>query len=313
MVGSLTAAEPPAAVKEVHERMKKFDGQLESAKDAVANLKQKGEALVERISVKSEELEELRKNEARLSDEVKRRAALYQSGEQAKQLEALKDVDKLPSADEAALLLGHAAKESSHEAVRRQALKTACAMGEKGLPAITIAYESLNSKDRSFLALELNKQNTADDKVILFGLMAKEADEALLKTLLGLDLAPLQRLAFLGLAAEAQRDKDEEGFAAKVLELGDQTDGDGGLLILYAVAKRARGPQAAKAVELASKRKAAAWPVVAAAFKVEDKVTRAAVVRAAKQIGGEVGKFVVQTALEDPNEELRVVAEMAVN
>lgn len=83
-------------------------------------------------------------------------------------------------------------------------------------------------------------------------------------------------------------------------------------MILYAIAKTSSPKNAIAAVKQAVKRKAEAWPVIAAAYKKEDRDCRMAVVRAAKELGGEGGDFLVKTALADPNADLRAAAEDAV-
>ncbi|QDU30454.1 BlaR1 peptidase M56 [Anatilimnocola aggregata] len=303
------AAEPPAALVAVKDRMQTMDGQLAKVKEAVEALKERGSEIKTSIDSKVSDLKKLAENKDQLSEELKAKAQVFMTGDEQAQLGIVKEIDKLASQDEQVLALGRMAKDSPHETVRRAALLAALAKGEAGYPAVALAFEALNSKDRGFLAQELNKQ-TSTDKLLMFVAMMKNADDELTQTLLGLELPTSQRLIFLGALADSR--KDDEKFAAQVMELADKTTGDGGLLILYAAAKVGSGKVVAEAVKLAVKRKQDAWPVLAAAYKKEDKESRAAVVRAAKELGGEGGDFLVKTALEESNEELRTAAEEAV-
>lgn len=306
--GRVVNAAPPASLEGVKERMKELDGRLEEVKTAVAKLKERGEQIKQNVEAKARELKDLADNAASFSEELKRRVTLLETQDEAKQLEALKDIDKLDSKDETVLALGHVAKSSTHEPVRRKALTLTASLGEAGFPAVAIAYESLSQGDRAHLAVALNKSIKSDDKLVLFALMFKTADEELAKTLFNLEMEPNQKLTFLGAVAEAQ---DSENTIDRILETGDKTPGDAGLVMLYAVAKSGSGKQVAAAVEAALKRKEAGFPVLAAAFKKEGKEPRTAVVKAAKKLGGEAGEFIVKTALADKNDELRAAAEAA--
>lgn len=303
------AADPPASLLAVKDRMSELDGKLANVKEALAELKTRGAELKATLETKVAELTKLAEDPNQLSAELREKAKTFMGGDEKTQLAVVKDIANLTSQDEQVLALGRVVKDSPHEAVRRLALQAILAKKDAGYPAIAISFESLNSEDRAFLALELNKV-TNNDKLILFLAMAKNADEALLPTLLSLDLPITQRLMLIGALAESR--KDDEKFAAQILELGDKTAGDDGLLLLYAIAKSASAKDAAGAVKLAVKRKVDAWPVIAAAYKKEDKDCRATVVRAAKELGGEGGDFLVKTALEDSNAELRAAAEEAV-
>lgn len=304
------AADPPASLVAVKDRMSELDGQLEKIKTELTELKTRGETVKANIESKVSDLKKLAEDPENLSADLKEKAKSFMGGDEKTQLEMVKSLDKLASEDEQVLALGRAIKDSPHESVRQQGLTMVVAKGEAGYPAIAICFESLAGKDRAFLAKELHKKSTSNDKILLFGLMAKNADEELLGTLLDLDLPANQRLMFLGSLADAN--KDNEKFAAKVLEIADKGAGDDGLVLLYAIAKTSSAKNAASAVQLALKRKQDAWPVIAAAYKKEDKDCRTAVVKAAKELGGEPGDFIVKHALEDGNAELKAAAEEAV-
>lgn len=301
------AADPPAVVQTVHEQMKNLDSQLESLKGDIEKLKERGQSLKSEIEGRVAALKELREDPSKLSDELKALAAKFHSDKESDQLSVIDSISKLGS-EEQLLTLGLISKETKHESVRRKALAAICEMGDLGIPAIALGYEGLNTKDRCFLAEELNKKPSYD-RLIVFAGMAKDADEDLLKTLLGLKMDTKSKLTFLAVIADAK--KDDETFAQTILDFGDKTEGDDGVLVLYAIAKSAEDKNVAKAVDLAVKRKEAGYPVIAIAFKKAGKESRFAVVKAAKQIGGEAGKFVIEKALADEDPELRAAAEKA--
>lgn len=305
----LASAAPPASLEGVKEKVQELDGRLEDVKGAVAKLKERGEQIKESVGAKARELKELAEKPDAFSDELKRRAALLQTQEEDKQLEALKGIDKLDSKDEIVLALGHVAKSANHESVRQKALGIAAGLGETGYPVMAIAFNSLSQKDRAYLALALNKASKSDDKLIMFALMSKSADEDLMKNLLDLEMEPTQKLTFIASIAEGG---GSDSLIDRILETGEKTPGETGLLMLYAVAKGGSGKQVTAAVVAAAKRKEAAFPVLVAAFKKEEKEPRVAVVKAAKQFGGDVGEFIVKTALADSDAELRAAAEAAV-
>lgn len=301
------AAEAPSSLQAVKERMEQLDRKLSDVKDAVGALKSRGEELKGTVGEKVKQVKALAENPATISEDLKKRVALFESGEEPKQLEALQGIEKLASRDEALLACGQAAKDSTHAAVRQRALAAAVSFGNDGYAAIAMAYEGLGVKDRVYLAKELGKRNSPDN-VLFFALMTKEADEELRKTLFDLELPPSQRILFLSAIAESQMN---DAFYDHLVSVGSRMEGEPGLLLLYAMAKSGPDKQAAAAVDAAAKRKEEAWPVIAAAYKNAHKATRGAVVRAAKQLGGEAGDFVVKSALADSDVDLRAAAEEA--
>jgi beta-lactamase regulating signal transducer with metallopeptidase domain len=303
------AADPPASLLAVKDRMAEFDSQLEQVKDGLNDLHLRAETIKPIAETKVGQLNQLAEDPDSLSAELREKAERFLAGNEKTQLELIKTIDKLANKDEQILALGRAIKESPHESVRQQGLSMVIAKGEEGYPAIAISFESLSTKDRAYLAKELHRKTTSNDKILLYSLMAKNANDELLGTLLDLDLPIKQRLLFLASIAEDKKDNDQ--FAAKVLEIADNEAGDDGLLLLYAVAKAASPKNAASAVKLALKRKQDAWPVIAAAYKKEDSDCRAAVVKAAKELGGESADFLIKHALEDQNAELKAAAEAA--
>jgi beta-lactamase regulating signal transducer with metallopeptidase domain len=301
------AADPPAVVQTVHEQMKNLDSQLESLKEDIKKLKDRGESLKTEIEGRAAALKELRESPDKLSDELKALAAKFHTGVENDQLSVVDSIGKL-GGEEQVLALGLMCKETKHESVRRKAIVAICEMGDLGIPAVAMAYEGLSTKEKCFLAEELNKKPSYD-RLIVFAGMAKDADEELLKALLALKMDTKSKLSFLAVIADAK--KDSESFAQSILDFGDKTEGDDGVMVLYAIAKSGEDKHVAKAVELAVKRKEAGYPVIAAAFKKGGKESRFAVVKASKQIGGDAGKFVVEKALAEEDPELRAAAEKA--
>ncbi|MCA9208088.1 MAG: HEAT repeat domain-containing protein, partial [Planctomycetales bacterium] len=296
----------PPAVQAVKEKMEALDARIESIQDSEGGLKEHAEKLKESVEAKVEQLKQLREMPDQFSDEAKRRAKLFMTNEEAKQLEAVDALLNHPFRDEAVLLAGYAAKQSEHEAVRRKAIGQFIEMGKDGYPALALCYEALNTKDRIFLVKQTAKLD-ADDRAVLIAHMLKDADDEMIDVLLSADLPQERRLLLVGAVAE----KKGQAFIGRIVEMGDKTEGDAGLLMLYAVAKSKSPEHVAKAVRVAAKRGEAALPVLAAAFKCEQPDCRAEVVRAAKKIGGEASQFIIQHALTDANDELRTAAEAA--
>lgn len=296
----------PPAVQTVKEKMEALDARIEEIQGSEGGLKEHAEKLKETVEAKVEQLKQLREMPDQFSDEAKRRAKLFMTNEEAKQLEAVDGLLNHQFRDEAVLLAGYAAKQSDHESVRRKAIGQFIEMGKDGYPALALCYEALNTKDRIFLVKQTAKLD-ADDRAVLIAHMLKDADDEMIDALLSADLPQERRLLLIGAVAE----KKGQEFIGRVVEMGDKTEGEAGLLILYAVAKSKSPEHVAKAVRVATKRGEAALPVLAAAFKCEQPDCRAEVVRAAKKIGGEASQFIVDHALSDANDELRAAAEAA--
>lgn len=305
----LVAQTAPAAgsIDAVKSRVEELTGKVESIKQSLEGLKERGARMHETVGEKTRELKALAEKPEQLSDELKKLAIQFHSGQEADEAAAVDGIEKLASRDEAALALGRAAKDSKHESVRHKALSAAIRLGEAGYPSIAIAYESLASADRVFLAKELAKTK-GDDKILFFALMAKNADEQLSKTLLDLELPPSQKLLQLASLAELRPTNE---LARRVVELGDKIDGEPGIIMLFAVAKSGEAEGAKAACEAAAKRKTAGLPILAVAFETKNKDVRSAIVRSAKSIGGEAAQVMIQTALADSDAELRIAAEEA--
>jgi HEAT repeat protein len=83
------------------------------------------------------------------------------------------------------------------------------------------------------------------------------------------------------------------------------------VLLLYAVARYGQTPQCISALKAAAGKKQEGTPVLAAALHSQEPAVRQELVRTAKAIGGEVADYVVQMALNDPDEALRAAAQKA--
>jgi beta-lactamase regulating signal transducer with metallopeptidase domain len=291
---------PPMSVVATKERMEQLDAKILSLGVIEESMKKHAEELKETVDAKSESLEKLRNAPEKHSEAAVQRSKLFLSGGEAEQLKAIADID------EAVLLCGHIADQSTHAAVRQAALKAACSFGKEGYPAIAIAYEGLSTADKIFL-VEQMRQFEPEDRVVLMALMAKDANKELLSKLIAEPLADDRRLVLLGKLVEAVGDDA----ITEILKTAESTAGEQGLLLLYSAAKAEKPEYVLQAVKSARKRGPIAYPVIAAAGKSNDPTVRAEVVRAAKTWGGEVGDFIIEKAQQEPDEALRKAAEQA--
>ena len=295
-------------VEAVKKQVAEFERSIESLKTLAVSLQSHGDKMKATVEAKIKEVNALRESPDQLSEEGQRRKQMFMSGQEAEQLEALKDVGKHQPRNEALLFCGFAAKQSPFAEVRKAALKAAASMGKEGFPAIAIAYESLNSADRVFL-IEQTREMDAADRAAIFALMAKEADKELLQRLVVEPFADDRRLVLIGAIAKEGND----AIIDKVIDQASTTEGEQSLLILYAVAKSKNPKHVLAAIKAASKHGDAAFPVLAAAGKCEDKPVRAELVRVAKALGGEVGEFMIQQALQETDPGLKQAAEEAMS
>ena len=303
----LVAFEPSgvnATVEQVKKQVESLEGQLkqleEDSKSLVSEVKSLGQTIDQKIG----ELKKLGEDLAQLTADARRRVELFQTGDKEKQLEALKDVASL--GDEAVLLCGLAAKKSSHESVRTKALETIASMGSQGYPAMALCFENLTEKERVYFVEQLAKREN-EDHLLAFAAIGQKADGELLKALLKIGAKSNKPAIFL---ASIAKEANEE-FLNELLGYADSLNEDDSLLLLYAAAKRGGAEGKVKAVKLAAARQDRGYPVIAAAFQSKNAEARAEVVRQAKKIGGEVGDFVIEKALNDEDESLRAVAQEA--
>ena len=284
-------------VEELERRIK----QLEESADFVrADVKSLGETIDSKIA----ELKRLGEDMTKLTDDARRRVELFQTGVEEKQLDALKGVASL--GDEAVLLCAHAAKKSGNESVRKKALETIASLGSQGYPAIGICFEDLTEKERLYFVDQLAKDKN-EDHFLAFVAIGQQADGELLKALLEIGIKSEKPTVFIACVAK----EANEEFLSELLSYTDSLNEDDSLLLLYAAAKGGGSKGKVKAVKLAAARQDGGFPVIAAAFKSSNAEARAEVVRQAKNIGGEVGDFVIEKALNDEDEFLRAVAREA--
>src|SRR5262245_21739007 len=109
------AAEPPAALVAVKDKMAHHDSQLEKVKEGLEALKERGAKIKESIEPKVHELNKLAEDPSQLSDELKEKAKTFMGGDEKTQLDVVKDLGKLASQDEQVLALGRVVKDSPHE------------------------------------------------------------------------------------------------------------------------------------------------------------------------------------------------------
>ncbi len=109
----------------------------------------------------------------------------------------MEEVAKHQPREEAVLICGLVAGESTFDTVRQAAIKTACKFDKAGYPAIAIAYEHLNTTDRVYLLSQI-REFAVEDRTVLMALMADEADSTLLTQLIAEPLPDDRRLVLLG-------------------------------------------------------------------------------------------------------------------
>ena len=298
--------EAPKSVEEVKEKMLDLDRRIESLKDLEVSLQSHAESLKLTMDAKVEELNVLRQSPDQLTEEAQRRGRLLMNGQEADQLEALKDIVQHMPRDEAVLLCGLAAKQSPSTLVRQSAIKAAASMGRDGYPAMAIAYESLSTEDRVYL-IEQTREFDAADRAVIFALVAKNADEVLRKKLIAEPFADDRRLVLLG--AIAKEGSDE--VILTVIEEGAKINGEQGLMILYAAAKSKKPEHVLAALKAVRPRGKAAFPILAVASKSDDPRVRSELVRIAKELDGDEGKFIIKRMLEEKDPALRQAAEAA--
>ena len=281
-------------------RIRQLDQSVETLRAQIREISRQWDLARDRLNVKLARILELSAAD-KLSEEGQRRLAAIESDDCDQGLAAIRDVDSL--GDEGLRLLAVAAKRSAFPAVRRQALSTALRLGAEGYSVLAYASESLPDADRVFLAESLVKDLNPKHVKGVITIAVRSGPEA--------------RDAVLRLAAESKQREllfAEIGQRLKgtainrLLERASQFEGNEGLVLLYGFAKRGDASQRIAAIMAASSRKQDGLLILAAAFQSKDPEVRAELVRAAKAIGGNVSRSVVQMAIEDPDESLRQAA-----
>jgi len=288
------------------EKIAQFDQRIDELSDSADGLGEKADALEEEVEAKIKSLEALADEFWNLSGETQRRAALFETGLEASQLEAIKGADKL--GDEGILLLALAAEESPHQAVRRKALEEAVGLGKKGYPALVHSYESLPEDDRVFLVRALGKNATTEDLIGLLLIVQDDQSEKVRKAAFEAGVASPQGLLFVAALADEADHAGDEQVVELIETAAKKIKGEDGLLVLYAAAHGKPAHQIA-AIKAAVAHKQEGLVVLVPAFDSTDPEVRAQLVCAAKQIGGNLAQFVIDEALGDSNAELREAAE----
>lgn len=300
-------SDAPTSLDAIKLKMEAYDERIKGLKDLEEQIKTHGETLKSTIDEQVQALMKLRNSPEQLSEAATSLAKPFQSGTEAEQLSAIEEVAKHQPREEAVLICGLVASESSFVAVRQAAIKTACTFGKEGYPAIAIAYEQLNTTDRVYLLSQI-REFPVEDRTVLMALMADEADSTLMTQLIAETLPDDRRLVLLGSLAK----KEDDAVINQIIEAGKEMKGEQGLLVLYAAAKAKQPQYVLSAVKAARTRGPEAYPVIAAAGRCNDPAVRGEVVRAALQWGGEVGQFIVEKAKAEPDESLRKAADDAI-
>lgn len=286
-------------------KIDELDRTLEKLIAQVKELKQKATSLEEQVNARISQAKEAHQA-GDFSDEINRRLATLESGDEAKQLEIIAEAKS--RGDEGLVLLGVAAGHSIHQAVRRKALQTALELGVGAAPVFVYAFDTLPDADRVFLAEQLAKYLTPEC-IIGLGAIVEHAGPGVQDAVIRLAAASKQRVLLF--AVMGQSVKEDPAVVAKLVDKAVQFQDEDGLVALYALAKHGDAGQKIAAVKAAVQRKQEGLPVLAAAAKSKEPKVRAAVVRAAKAIGGDLAEQGIQMALQDPDANLRQAAEKA--
>jgi len=282
-----------------------MQGKLDDLKAAAEQTDSTAKTLEATIKEKRDALKALGENPSQISADGLKRAELLKSDDEAKQLEALAGAKKL--GDEGLLLCAHAAKEIDRESVRHKALTTVCSLGNGGLAAIAISYESLPAKDRLLVINELAKQKEKVDTIVFSRLAADGEEENRLAALKVIVSRP-DPLIHLVLAIA----KNEE-ISRAAFPLGLSLKGEDLELFLFAFASKGPEDLLPQVVKKAAELKEKGYPAIAATYKRNTAESRAEIVRTFRKSTVPIEQYVVEGALKDGDESLRLAAEAAKN
>jgi beta-lactamase regulating signal transducer with metallopeptidase domain len=259
--------------------------------------------LDEAVRQLASELEGLKRKEADLKKQVDEQmpklVELYQAA-------ALDGAGKL--GDEGAVLLALAAGSSRPTAVRRKALADALRLGDAGRPVLVRVFPELSDADRVFLVEQLAVDMTDERVTALAHIAVVAASEVQDAVIAQAMKSKRRRLLFAAMFAGVSAAPE---LAQKMIAKAAQLEDEDGVLLLYAVARYGQTPQCIAALKAAAGKKQEGTPVLAAALHSQEPAVRQELVRTAKAIGGEVADYVVQMALNDPDEALRAAAQKA--
>jgi hypothetical protein len=292
-----------ASLETIKEDVQRMQGKLEDLKARAEQAQAAAKDLGARIKEKQEAIKALAENPAQISDETKRRAELLKSGDEARQLEALKGAEKL--GDEGLLLCAHAIKDIDKEPVRRKALEIACAQGNDGLPVVAACYELLSAKDRLFLIGEIAKQKDKLDAFV-FAQLAQDSEDENRLAALKAGLSKSDPLVFLVMAVGKNEEIGKAAFPLALNLKGDDLE-----LFLFAFASKGPEELLPQIVKKAADLKDKGYPAIAAAYKRNVAEARAEIVRQFRKSEVPVEKRIIEEALRDEDATLRAAAEAA--
>jgi beta-lactamase regulating signal transducer with metallopeptidase domain len=286
-------------------KIEELDRTLEKLAVKVHASKAKAAALKVQVEARIAEAEQAHES-GRFSNETQQRLTVLQSGGEAQQLAIVEEANARD--DEGLVLLGVAAGHSIHQAVRRKAMQAALEVGVTAAPVLVYAFEYLPDADQIFLAEQLAKYLTPEC-IIGLGAIVERAGPQVQDAVIRLAAASDQRLLLFGVMGQGV--KNNSAIVDKLLSHAARFPADDGLAALYALAKLGSADQKIVAVKAAVSRGQEGLPVLAAAYKCQEPKVRAAVISAAKAIGGELADWGIQMALQDPDAGLREAAQKA--
>ena len=294
----------PVTVETVKAKRVELQQQLEQLKASVDGLAPEFEAFKTEMGAQTEKLKQLAQSPDQLSEDIKRRAEQARLGDASSQLDALRGAEKL--GDEGALLIAAVGKDTEHEVVRREALDMAFRLGPDGFKIVAYAYDKLTPADRAYLVDGLVKQTAVDPTMPLIAI-ARDADPEVLKKIIAATPdTPQGILLFAAIAKKA-----DPGLTDELVNAVVRFPGDDGLLLLFAAAKSGETRHRLAALKAAEARGSEGLVVVAAAYDCTAPEVRTEVVRAARQIGGDVGQYIIDQALAEPDPALLQAAQAA--
>jgi beta-lactamase regulating signal transducer with metallopeptidase domain len=285
--------------------LQRMRSRLDDLKSAAEQADSNAKTLEANVKDKLDVLKALAEDPTRISADGLKRAELLRSDDETKQLEALAGAEKL--GDEGLLLCAHAAKEIDRESVRQKAITIACSLGNDGLPVIAKAYESLPAKERLLVVTELAKQKERVDSII-FTRLAKDGEEENRVEALKVILSRSDPLIYLVLTIAKNEEIGRTAFPLALNLKGDDLE-----LFLFAFASKGPEELLPQIVKKAGELKEKGYPAVAAAYQRKTADSRAEIVRLYRKSTVPIEQYVVDEALRDGDETLRLAAEAAKN
>jgi hypothetical protein len=302
----LVAQEPADGREMARQRIEQLDAAMDELAAKVEEAEAAGEALKDEVSLRLDELKAMAADPAGFPEDVQWKIQAVQSVVEAEQLKAIDGAAEL--GDGGTIVLAYAAAESPHPKVRKAALEMAVAMKEAGLPVVAHAFKTLPEDEQLFLVEQLAKEPSIEQLFALL-MIAHESEGEVHEAALKAGTASEHRVLFTALLAK----HSEPERMGKLVDVAAGFEGNDGLLLLYAAAGHGTPEVQIAAIETAAKRGLEGLPVVKPAFKSKNPAVRTAIVRAADEIGGPIGKAILKKALQDPDEALRDAAAEALD